>query len=84
MTAEQFAELGIVGKGAMIVFVLAWIYAVVSALALMPHNERFKQLGMGVWQDAVLRPKFVRFVGFCALGVLAGVIGFTFGGWPTS
>lgn len=83
MTEAQFAALGIVGKGAAILFILAWICASVSASALLPHNQRLRELGMGVWRDAELRHKFLRFVGFCALGVLAGVIGFTFGGWPT-
>lgn len=82
MTEEQFAAPSIIGKGAAIVFILAWIYAVVCVLALLPHNDRFKELGLGVWRDAELRPKFVRFIGFCALGVLAGVVGFTLGGWP--
>ncbi|MCC6789875.1 MAG: hypothetical protein IT547_18765, partial [Hyphomonadaceae bacterium] len=55
MTEAQFAALGIVGKGAAILFILAWICAAVSASALLPHNQRLRELGMGVWRDAELR-----------------------------
>lgn len=82
MSEEQFAALSIVGKGAAIVCVLAAIYAIVSAVALMPRLKRLNEISLGVWQDAELRPKFLRFVGFCGVGVLAALVGFTYGGWP--
>lgn len=83
MTAEQLAELSLVGKGALIAFFLSWICAFVSSFSLIPKLQRLQEAGLSVWTNPELRGPFLRFVGSCALGVVAGVVGFAFGGWPT-
>ncbi|MFT3729086.1 MAG: hypothetical protein QM759_14785 [Terricaulis sp.] len=83
MTGDQLAALSWIGKGAIALFLLACVAALISAVSLLPHRAKFNQPGFSVWREADLRPKFVRFGGFCALGVIAALIGFTLGGWPT-
>jgi hypothetical protein len=82
MNAEQFAALGLIGKIAIALFMLAWLGAAMSAIPLIPYRAKFNEPGFSVWRDANLRPKFVRFVSFCGAGVAAALIGFTLGGWP--
>ena len=73
-----------VGVAAAIVFLIAWLGAVGWWIArLGPRMREFNEAGMGVWKDADLRGRFLPFLGFCALGVVAGLVGFAFGGWPT-
>jgi hypothetical protein len=83
MTLEQLAALSALGKAALAIFCIAGIGAAISFVPLRKHMPRLRELGFSVWRDADLRPKFLRFMGFCAAGVTAAIVGFMLGGWPT-
>jgi hypothetical protein len=44
--------------------------------------REFSEAGMGVWKDPDLCGRFLPFLGLCALGVVAAIVGFAFGEWP--
>ena len=72
-----------IGVGALIVFVLAGLGAGVWWIArLGPRMREFSEAGMGVWKDPDLCGRFLPFLGLCALGVVAAIVGFAFGEWP--
>lgn len=74
-----------IGVAAVVIFAIGWLGAAVSFFAFdLLKVMRAQDRPFGVWSDAEARGRFLIFVGFCALGPLAAVIGFLFGGWPTN
>jgi hypothetical protein len=72
-----------IGVAAVAIFLIGWLGAAVSFFAFdLLKVMRAQDQPFGVWSDAKARGRFLIFVGFCALGPLAAVIGFLFGGWP--
>jgi hypothetical protein len=74
-----------IGWAAMAIFLIGWIGAAASFFAFdLLRVMKAQHQPFGVWSDPKARGRFLVFVGFCALGPLAALIGFLFGGWPTN
>jgi hypothetical protein len=75
-----------IGVAAVVIFLVGWLGAAVSFFAfdLLRVMKAHADQPFGVWSDAKARPRFLAFVAFCALGPLAALVGFMFGGWPTN
>lgn len=73
-----------IGIVALVTFFLASLGAPLSYLLLnlWGIGKQFSDRPMAIWSDREARGKFLVFVGFCALGVLSGAVGFVFGDWP--
>ncbi len=80
MNAIGFAALALFAVG--VVGALACIF--VFDLKRVMIEEQKRNGPFGVWKNSAARNRFLAFVGFCALGPLSALIGFTFGGWPTN
>jgi hypothetical protein len=71
-----------IGAAAVVIVIVGWLGAAVSFFAfdlprvMKTHSDQ----PFGVWSDAKARPRFLTFVAFCALGPLAALLGFMFGG----
>lgn len=82
----ELTDLNEIGIAALTLFVAGWLGAAVSFFAFnLPRvMKEHSSKPLGVWSDAKGRGRFLIFLSFCALGPLAALIGFIFGGWPTS
>jgi hypothetical protein len=65
-------------------FLIGCVGAATSWLALRQLTNPPDRNGDRAWDksDPEARRRFRTFVGFCAVGVLSGIVGFLFGNWP--
>lgn len=66
-----------IGIIAVLAFVFWGVAAAASAIALLRSGAASDPSAL--WRS----PQFVRFVAFCAAGVICVAIALVFGGWPT-
>jgi hypothetical protein len=75
----------VIGVAALVVFVSAGLAAGMWAVVrLAPRMRELSEPGFDVWKHAGLRAHLLPFIGLCALGVLAALVGFVFGEWPVA
>lgn len=73
-----------IGIAAVASFLIGCVGAVISWLALWRLTNPPDNNGYRSWDkaDPEAQRRFHMFFGFCALGVLSGVVGWLFGNWP--
>ncbi len=65
-------------------FFLCWVGGVISFFIMQRAGDaRYFDGGLGVWKVPEARARFLRFFLFCLAGIICGLAGFAFGGWPT-
>jgi hypothetical protein len=73
-----------VGIAALIGFLVGCVGALGASVALRPLSKGPDDHMTFDWADHKARRVFYVFMGFCAFGLLSGVAGFLWGGWPNA